>query len=716
MKISKKQLGFSKKLLVISILSAFGTVHAEDDDVAYLTQPHSSISIGVGQSSGIAKDRTILDQYNGLRKNNSSVLLDFNIIKRDDAAGLWTTFQGNNIGLDNRDVSFSQNKQGDWKYSVSYSELVRHDPRTINTGLQGDRSNTPTVQSLATPGSGTDLNLDIKRAGVGLGAEKWLTPNLMFEVNAKEEARTGSRLSGVGVACMPPGFSSISCSGMAAGMLMLPAQIDARTKQIEAKLNYTGEKFLVTGGYYGSFYDNSNGSMNPSISGNLVNPDGTILNTGTTPGSTLAGYLQQPIASAPDNQAHQFYVSGNYSFSQTTHANFKYSHTRATQRDSFSSNGLTSAPAGVTSLGGAIDTDLAQLGITARPTPKLSLLANIRLEDKVDKTPLALYDGTYTNDTHTLKNSTGKVEAGYQLPDNLRAMFGIDYATVHRDGPLGTAAVLNPTIAVPPLTGMRNDTEEIGYRAELRRSMSETFNAGISFVESKRDGGGWLSIGTANPVGTYPMTMQDRKRDKVKLSADWMPTNKLSLQFMLEDGKDTYTGPTAKGLRETGMSSYGIDAAFVLTDAWKLTGYANQGTQTLHVDHYAGYLAELKNDTINLDIGVVGKPSSKLEVGGDWSYLNDRNRYHQTMASGTAIIGEGLPDVTYRVTSLKLYGKYALQKESTIRIDLVHQNVSFNEWTWGYNGKPFTYSDNTTVTMQPNQSVNYLGASYIYQY
>ena len=33
----------------------------------------------------------------------------------------------------------------------------------------------------------------------------------------------------------------------------------------------------------------------------------------------------------------------------------------------------------------------------------------------------------------------------------------------------------------------------------------------------------------------------------------------------------------------------------MLTDVWKLTGYVNQGTQTLHVDHYAGYLAELKN-------------------------------------------------------------------------------------------------------------------------
>jgi MtrB/PioB family decaheme-associated outer membrane protein len=599
---------------------------------------------------------------------------------------------------------------------VGYSELVRHDPRTINTNLQGAGTTKPTVVSLAAPGTGNDLNLEIKREALSVGGEKWLIPNLMLEVSAKNEDRNGARLSGVGVACIPPGFSSIPCAGLGAAMLMLPAPINTTTKQIEAKLNYTGEQFLVTGGYYGSFFVNSNGSMNAAVSGNLVNPNGTPLGTSSAPGSTLAGYLQQPVALPPDNQAHQLYVSGNYAFSQTTRTTFKYSHTHATQQESFSSMGLTGAPAGVASLGGVMDTNVAQIGLTARPMPKLSVLANLRSEDKADKTPLALYDGTYTNSPHSSKNRTGKVEAGYQLPDNLRATLGIDYATVQRDGPVSTAAVLNPALAVPPLTGLREDTKEIGYRAELRRSMTETINAGISYVQSKRDGSSWLSIGAANPVGTYPMTMMDRKRDKVRLSADWMPTSKLSLQFMAEDGKDTYTGPSDKGLRDTGMSSYGVDAALTLSDLWKLTGYVNQGSQTLHVNHNIGYMAELKDVNTSMDVGLVGQPTSKLEVGGDISYLKDSNRYQQSMATGAAIVGVGLPDVLFTMTSLKLYGKYALGQNAHIRADLVHQSVRLDEWSWGYNSKPFTYSDNTTVTMQPNQSMNFLGASYIYDF
>ena len=188
-------------------------------------------------------------------------------------------------------------------------------------------------------------------------------------------------------------------------MLMLPEPINSTTKQFEAKLNYSGDKFMVSGGYYGSFFTNANGSLNPTVSGNLVNPDGTTLDTSVSPGNTLAGYLQQSVALPPDNQAHQLYVSGNYAFTPTTRATFKYAYTHATQNEDFGSMGLTGAPAGVSNLGGVMDSNVAQLGVTARPMTKLSVLGNLRYEDKADKTPLALYNGAYTNDLNSSKKT-----------------------------------------------------------------------------------------------------------------------------------------------------------------------------------------------------------------------------------------------------------------------------------------------------------------------
>ncbi len=716
MKKAKKQFRPSQKLLALVVLAAFGTAHAEDDDVARLVNPESSVSAGLGAVTGNSMDRTIFGQYNGLRKNNTDLLLDFNVVRLQKETGLWTKFDGHNLGLDDRELSFSQDKQGDWKYDFKYSEIVRHDPRSINTGLQNAGTTTPTVMSLATPGTGTDLNLEIKRKAVSIDGDKWLTPNLMFEASAKNENKTGSRLSGAGIACMPPGFSSIPCGSLAAAMLMLPEPISSTIRQFEAKLNYSGDKYMVSGGYYGSFFSNANGSLNPTISGNLVNPDGTTLNTAVSPGNTLASYLQQAIALPPDNQAQQLYVSGNYAFTPTTQSTFKYAYTHATQDDDFAGMGLAGAPAGVSNLGGVMDTNVAQLGVTARPMTKLSVLGNLHYENKADKTPLALYNGTYTNDLNSSKRLTGKLEGSYQLPINLRALLGLDYETVHRDLPVSSAAINNPSATIYPLSGLREDTKELGYRAELRRSMSETLNAAISFVHSKRDGGSWMNVGPVNPVGTYPMTMLDRTRNKVRMSADWTPMAKLSLQFMVEDGKDTYTGPTDKGLRDTGMNSLGVDAALTVSEKWKLTGYINRADQTNHVDYNVGYLAALEDVNTSFGIGAVGKLTGKIEVGGDLTYLNDSNRYQQSMATGAAIVGGGLPDVTYRMTSLKLYGKYALKENADIRVDLMHQRVKFDEWTWSNNGIPFAYSDNTTVTMQPNQKVTFLGASYVYKF
>ncbi len=712
----------NQKLLLLSVLAVFGSAHAESDEIAQLTQPESVASVGIAGTSGESKDRAIFGQYTGLRKDSGYLMLDIDLNKRDNSNGLWTKFSVRNPGLDNRELSISQQKQGEWKYFLGYSEMVRHDPRTINSGLQNSGTTTPSVVGLASAGTGTDINLDIKRKSVSLGGEKWLSPKLMFEATARNETRTGARLTGVGIACTPTGasMSNIPCSSLSAAMVMLTEPIDSTTKQIEFKLNYSGDKYNLSGGYYGSFFSNTNQYLSPSITGNLVYQDGSTLNTGTTPGSTLIALLQRPVALAPDNQAHQFYVSGNYSVSHTTRANFKYAYTHATQNEDF--GGASGAPTGVGNLGGAVDTNLMQLGVTSQPMPKLSMLGKLRYEDQADKTPLALYNGAYTNDLNSSKKLTGKVEASYQLPNNLRGTLGLDYETVHRDRPVGTAPIMNLAslpLDIPPFSGLREDTKELGYRAELRRSMSETVNAAVSYIHSKRDGGSWMYIDT-NPisraVGTYPMTMEDRNRDKVRISADWVANDKLSLQFMVEDGNDSYTGPSTKGFRDTGMRSYGVDGSLRVNDKWKLTGYWNHSNQILHVNHNNGYLAEMEDFNTDLGLGVRGQATGKLEVGADMTYMKDNNRYQQSMASGSAVFGGGLPDVRYRVASMKLFGKYALKKNVDARVDLLRQSVSFNEWTWGNGGVPFTYSDNTTVSMQSKQLVTYVGASYIYRF
>lgn len=726
-------LKFAQKLIALSLLAAFGPAHASDE-VDALVKPDSSISIGVDGVSGTNKDRSLFGQYNGLRGDGGRLLLDFDYVKRDDESGAWKILQGRNLGLDNRELGASYIKQGDWKLSAEFNEITRHDPRSVNTGMLNPGSTTPGVTSLAAPGTGYDLNLDLQRKSIALSTEKWFTPNLQFEASFKTEDKDGARLSGRGIACGVFAAQRNACGGAAGtllpstntAMLMLPEPVNSTTKQFEARLNYSSEKLMLSGGYYGSFFSNANGSLNPMLNGNLWNSNGSIF---AAPDATLKGFLQQPMALPPDNQAHQFSLTGTYAFAPTTRANFKLAYTHATQDRDYAASGLTGAPAGLVNLGGEVNSTLAQIGLTAKPLAKLSLLANLRYEDKEDKTPLAMYNLTglatnpanfYTNTQFSSKKLSGKVEANYQLPKDYRLVFGIDYQSVERDRPVNTTVI-------DGLAALREDTRELGYRAELRHTFSDTFNGGVSYVSAKRDGSNWLSVipgagfptvadaAIYNRYGAFPMTLEDRNRDKLRASANWSPSEAVSLQFMLEDGKDTYTAPTEKGLRDTGMRAFGVDAAWKLSEAWKLNAYWNRGKRTLHLDHSTGYLAELANLNTTSGLGVTGKPSSKLEVGADWSHLSDDNRYQQAMSGGAALLGGGLPDVKYRLSSLKLFGKYALEKDADVRVDLVHQRAKLDEWTWGYKGVPFAYADNSSVTLQPTQNVTYLGASYIYK-
>lgn len=731
MRTSKALPGFSLKLLALALFAAFGQAHAEDEDIAALTRPDSSVAVGVAGLGGSSSERSFFGQYNGLRRNDTYLLLDLDYIKRDDATGTWTTLQGRDLGLDTREVQFGQQKQGDWKYSLEYNEMVRHDPRTINTSLIGAGSTSPLVSRLATVGSGDELNLNLKRKNVTVSVEKWLSKSLQFEASFKNEDKNGARLFGNGFNCPSGAAPAPTCTTAATGinqwaLLMLPEPINSTTKQFDARLNYSNDKLLLSGGYYGSFYNNEYTSMSATVDGNLNNPLGAPMG-GAGLSSGLRSILQLPIALPPDNQAHQVFLSGNYAFTPTTRANFKYAYSHASQTDNYSSFG--NAPNGRTNLGGSIDTSLYQFGLTSRPMPKLSLLANVRYEDRNDKTPIAYYniEGTkiFTNGNYSPKRLNGKLEATYQLPAGYRATLGADYESLDRSS-------FVPTNSVAGLSGLRQKTEESGYRMELRRSMSETLTGAVGYQSSNRSGSGWLKpnpeLGvteTSNSAiysrtAIFPMSMVDRQRDKLKASADWAATEQLSVQFMIEWGEDKFSAPTTKGLNSSHMAFYGIDLAYILSDAWKLTGYWSRGDQTMYVDHSTGYMAALRNLSDTYGVGVKGKPTSRLDIGADLTLTDDKNEYNQGLDASASAANKtllatsgGLPDVTFRQFTVKMFGKYALQKNSAVRLDLIHQHTKMNEWTWGYGGTPFAYSDNTSVYLKPNQNVTYVGATYI---
>ena len=732
---------FRRALLGVALAGPCAAAQAQSDQdpgVAALKRPDSVVSVGAGTVSGSPRERSFFGQYNGWRERSTQLLLDFDYASRNDDNGMWVTARGRNLGLETREAGFGLQKQGDWRLNADYSEIVHHEIRTVNTGMLGAGTTTPTVVRI-TPGAGNDLDFEMKRKALGLSGDKWISAGLQLEVNFRNEDKDGTRLWGRGYDC-----ASYVCTGTqnAANtkwaVLMIPEPVNFNTKQIDARMNFTGEKLFLSGGYYGSFFTNTNGNVAPSVPGQLYGPTGLVanLNPAVAGGTSLQNVLQLPMAIYPDNQAHQFYLAGNYAWTAKTHSTFKASYTHATQNEDFGSMGFTGLPTVARSnLGGAIDTTLLQAGVTSRPTTKLSLLGNLRFERKSDKTPIELYNVENTlrwNNSHVSNQKVnGKLEASYRLPAAVRGTIGVDYDRIRRELP-------GLDVTVAGLSALRGETQETTYRGELRRSVSETVTGAVGYSHGNRTGSDWYALSNVpaqgvvygglysysqifQRTGTFPYNLSDRKRDTFKASVDWLPTERLSLQFLGQVTNDTYNPPSENGLRKGDTNLYSVDAAYTLSESWKMTGYGSIGNQNMNEADRANYVADTKNRTTALGIGISGKPTGLLEVGASLSYVRDTTQYTlgpdiATSANNVLQNAVGLPDVIFSERRFGVFAQYALDKKSDVRIDAMRVITRLDEWSWGYNGVPFVYSDGTTVSLNPHQQVTFLSARYIFRF
>src|SRR3954469_13391636 len=348
-----------------------------DDEIARLTKPESSVEVGAGY---VDKDNTRFGQYNGTVDKGLYLLFDARYQRRDDATGTWTTLTGRNLGLENRDLRFEQSKQGDWGYFVDFSQTPRYSPYTPITGLTGADSSTQTVNGQAP----TPLELSTERTAIGVGADKWVSSHWDVRLSARQEEKTGRRLFGSG-----------------GGTAFLVDPIDYRTQLYEASIGYTDEKLQLMGGYFGTNFDNFKNRLDV-----IGSPSGIT-----------------PIALPPANQSHQLNLSGGYNFSRTTRGNFKLAYTHQTQDAQF----IDVSTTGRTTLGGVVDTAFGQIGLTARPMPKLAIVADLRRENRDDKTPVVDYFNVSTTNTATgvneprsIHSTVGKLEGTYQLPSQFR--------------------------------------------------------------------------------------------------------------------------------------------------------------------------------------------------------------------------------------------------------------------------------------------------------
>ncbi len=673
--------------LTLALLALSATAPAaEPDEITELSKPESTISAGMGY---VSDDSPRFGQYTGMHENGAYGLVDIGLAHRHDDT--WVLLEGRNLGLDNRDLRFELRRQGDWGYFLEYSQIPRLEPFTANTAVTGIGTPYLAVPSASTPG--VPVELKTQRDVFGFGIDKTLAEKFDVQVRYQQQEKNGERLFARGT---PSVFQ------------FTPEPINSTTRMLETTMGYTGKKLQLSGGYYFTLYDNNNSALN-------------ITEVGAP--TSLAGFT--PMALPPDNRAHQLYVAGGYSFTDTARSTFKAAYTHATQTDTFI---LPSPATGRADLGGEVDTTLLQAGFTARPLPKLSVLANLRHENRNDKTPVVDYftvttGTTYTgeNEPRSIKTNNAKVEATYALPWALRTTAGVDYDMKERN------------YSAVRVVSARTETDELSYRLALRRPISETLTGSLGVIRSHRDGSEYLTTvlvsGATGSNLIAPIHYADRERDKVQVTLNWMPFEPLSVQLVADSARDDYSARTAANLgpRKGTAENYALDATYVFSESWQLTAWASRNKNqldqaTCEAASGAGvcpntvtdpfWQVSLRNLGNSGGLGLRAKPTAKLELGADLQHSIYDDEYKQRATTPGATTPTFIPDIETRITTIKLTAKYAFIKNAGIRFDYAFQRWTSDDWTWS----TWTYTDGTRLVQEPVQKVHFFGISGYYRW
>lgn len=728
--------------LAISLALAEMCQAEMNDEVKRLVTPDSSVTFGIGHVSG---NNSRFGVYNGLDDDGFVGLMDFNYNRRDDETGTWYRASGRNLGLSTRELRVEHERQGEWNYFLDYNQISRVSPYTIESGVQGIGSNQLTVPGTATVNSQYTLKTERQRTTFGLTAG--LIGKLQLRVNLVNDDKKGERLFG---------------RGTGGAMEFLAEPIRHNSKQIDLILDYTGERLQLSGGYYGSFFRNENSALQ-------IQGGATAFNSGVG----TRGVALDNIALPPDNQAHQAHLSGGYQFDQTTRLNFKVARSLALQNEDFmavrfyntANNGVSANTSGRSDLGGRVDTTLGNISLISRPLANLSLLANLRYEERDDKTSVARYITTLGgtgaapvisdlaatsttdgyNEPRSLTNRSGKLEASYALPDGYRLTGSFD-----RD-------IKERSMAGVRVVGYRHKVEENIYRIELNRALAESLSGSLAYVYSERSGSDYQNLVTLNGVTTYPayggtlscgqaipaaqlqvtrcgllqpIYLADRERQKIRFLADWTPLDQLSAQFMVEGADDDYgngRGSPNIGVRSGDARLYSLDVSYQASDRWKFTTWLSRMESRIDQGSIAAvsgmsnagaiaWSSRQKNSVDSVGAGARGKLPRGIEVGADYIYAYDKTAYDSARNDYAAFTStaspSSLPNINYRQQTMKLFATYPVDKSLSLRLDYILDIRKIDDWTWNN----WVYTDGTRVLNSPENTAQFIGMSVQYAF
>ena len=609
-------------------------------------KPPQEVELGVGH---VSEDSAKFGRYNGLNKEGAFAIgnIDAEVHKEN---GNYGAIRGTNLGLTSRHLRIEGGRQGKVQGFVDFDQLDVHNEDTAVTPFKGDdllrlpdlwiRGNTTQdMPQLAASLHSVDIETERKRYGAGISLfprRRW-----RFDVSYHREHKTGTGQIGGSSSFL--GASSI-----------LPKPVDYTTDELEAVLGYARDNAQFQMSYHMSLFDDNHNSLS------WDNP-------------FTSGADQGRLALSPDNQFHQLSLSGGYRLPWNTRLTGMASVGLMHQDASFlpfTTNPAFARALPRSDLNGKVYVTTGRIQLHSRPLPKWDYTASFRFYDRDNDTPRDNYDyvivdqfpgGTRRNRPYSYRRNQVELRAGYRMNRRVRLSLGYRFDNTSRN----QAEVHN--------------THDNTIKATLRVRARDDLTTSLRLSASRRSESGNYQqfLVTTNP-DLRVSYLAKRKQARAGASLNYTPTARINFSAGADYVYDNYND-TQIGLRNNAHLSYSLDAAYMPLD--HVTTYAFYTRDSTDSKQRGSATGAVRDWTANTDdmsetYGVGLKWDailSKFDLGADYVFNRAKGKV------GLHSAGD-YPNLSNRLRSLKIYGRYHLKKDLDLKLSYLHANFNSDDW------------------------------------
>lgn len=640
-------------------------------------------------------------QYNGITGSKNWVFGNLNLRYKPDRD--YVDFSGNNLGMDNQEVTLAAGRYGSYGLLLGqdkFASPIALDAQTPFIGAGSDRltlptgfvrgANTGAMTNLASSRKSTDLGLDRTTNRVGL----FLTPTdrWRFEISAEQYSVQGKKPLG--------GMMWFSTS------TALPAPVDEKTSIFGAALNYRGDRTQWSAAYKLSKYDNHFNSLT------FDNP---FLGLASPPTNVLTPELQGRLSLAPDNLQHTLSITGavnNLPLASRLTLNIERS--RMEQDETFLPYAyravlVTQAQLPRSSANIHVDTTHVNLNLSSRPLANLTTNLRYRFRERDTDIPLALFQRVANDAGNQVAGNNALVHASFpQHSLSHQLKFEGNYS-------LGLAGTVKA--GVQRETEDRNDraitksTEDSVFAGFSRRFANRAdFDIRVEHAKRKADAGydqarvfnlvhspQYLSSNPALRFDNHPLARQydiaDRSRDKLGMSYVLHATENLNFGLHAQYLRDAY--PDGEfGLKSFKSQTYTLDGDYALPDDYgvyafvttEMSDYAIRGRQYTNLAQSNAPTRNwtMENDDRIFTLGLGGTKralSDKLRLKLGYSRSVADNAIHFTGGSDPAVSTPvTLPAGKQTRDRIELRGSYEFMPRTTLGLGALYDRYQVRNW------------------------------------